>query len=211
MILFFKYTRTILRYCKQYFHQLKYGSFIVCVQQTSKVHSTVLRNTNFKAKFTVLVMCHPTLFVSFIPSTIVDNQESPDHDWCLNTKTRESYTIKYNTILFIDKDICSYSLNTKQTAILNSWQHLDFQRYFSTPDNLSVAKEEMQFYISKYTHSCVSNTFILRLCITISGIIQLLKFPMLCAMYLFISYIQATHITLKNLLDIEILWLKQNP
>jgi len=50
------------------------------VQRTSKVHSTVLRNTNFKAKFTVLVMCHPTLFVSFIPSIIVDNQESPEYD-----------------------------------------------------------------------------------------------------------------------------------
>jgi hypothetical protein len=70
------------------------------VQQTSKVHSTVLRNTNFKAQFTVLVMCHPTLFVSLIPSIIVDNQESPENDWCLNTKTKESYTIKYNTIQY---------------------------------------------------------------------------------------------------------------
>jgi hypothetical protein len=65
------------------------------MQWTSTVYSTVLRNTNFKAKFTVHVICHPTLFVSFIPSIIVDNQESPQHDWCLNTKTRESYTIQY--------------------------------------------------------------------------------------------------------------------
>jgi len=69
----------------------------------------------------------------------------------------------------------------------------------------------MQFYISKYTHSCVSNTFTLRLCIKISGIIQLLKFSMLCAMYLFIPDIQVIHIRLKNLLDIEIDTLKQNP
>jgi hypothetical protein len=45
-----------------------------------------------------LLCANPTLFVSFIPSIIVDNQESPEHDWCLNTKTRESYTTKYNTI-----------------------------------------------------------------------------------------------------------------
>ena len=115
---------------------------------------------------------------------------------------KQEKAIQYNTIhgwryLFLQSEIYA-------TAILNSWRHLDFCRYFSTPDHLSVAKEEMQFYISKYTHSCVSNTFTSRLCIKISGIIQLLKFSMLCAMYLLISYIQVIHIRLKNLLDIEI-------
>lgn len=172
---------------------MKYGSFIVCMQQTSKVHSTVQRNTKFKAKFTVLVICHPTLFVSFVPSIIVDNQESPEHDWCLNKKTRKSYTIQYNSWMKI--------------FVLTAWKLSNSNPEFMTAPRFSQIffhPWSMQFYISKYAHSYIYNTFTLNLCIKISGIIQLLKFSKLCAMYLFISYIQVINIRLKKLLDIEI-------